>query len=159
MRRASHAVAVLCATRRDVRPRRRGRRAAFVGFVGFAAFACLLSPGSARATDDPWFGRDKQKHFGASAIIAAGGYGAAAPFTESMTTRAIVGGSLAFTAGLAKEAWDLAGHGQPSWRDLTWDAVGTTVGVAVALAIDVVVRPRRPAEARAWRADGLVLRW
>ena len=38
--------------------------------------------------------------------------------------------------GIAKEVWDLSGHGDASWRDLTWDVVGTTTGVLVAYAID-----------------------
>ena len=38
--------------------------------------------------------------------------------------------------GVAKELWDLSGHGDASWRDLTWDAVGTVTGLALAAAID-----------------------
>jgi len=38
--------------------------------------------------------------------------------------RLAVGGGFAFSLGVAKELWDLSGHGDASWRDLTWDAVG-----------------------------------
>ena len=44
--------------------------------------------------------------------------------------------TVALGAGLIKEAWDLSGHGDASWRDLTWDVVGTTTGVLLAYAID-----------------------
>ena len=44
--------------------------------------------------------------------------------------------SFALGLGIAKEVWDLSGHGDASWRDLTWDVVGTTTGVLVAYAVD-----------------------
>jgi putative lipoprotein len=97
----------------------------------------LLAARPARADDrDPWFGRDKALHFGASALLASGGYGATALVTDNRRVRLAVGGGFAFSLGVAKELWDLSGHGDPSWRDLTWDAVGTATGLAVAAAID-----------------------
>ena len=51
----------------------------------------------------------------------------------------VVGASLALAAGIGKELWDLGGHGDASWKDLTWDAVGTATGVLTARAIDWVV--------------------
>ncbi|MDB4979280.1 MAG: putative lipoprotein [Myxococcales bacterium] len=101
--------------------------------------AAWLLPTSARAADpqpDPWFGRDKALHFGASALIANVGYADAALATEDVRVRLAVGGGLALTAGVAKELWDLSGHGDASFRDLTWDVVGTATGLAVAAAID-----------------------
>ncbi|HVU50719.1 MAG TPA: hypothetical protein VHL80_08525 [Polyangia bacterium] len=104
--------------------------------AGFAACA-LAGPRPARAADpDPWLGRDKALHFGASAALAAGGYGATALVTDDQRVRLAVGGGFAFSLGIAKELWDLSGHGDASWRDLTWDAVGTVTGLAVAVAID-----------------------
>jgi uncharacterized protein YfiM (DUF2279 family) len=38
--------------------------------------------------------------------------------------------------GAAKEVWDLDGHGDASWRDLTWDLIGATTGVLFSLAVD-----------------------
>jgi putative lipoprotein len=100
------------------------------------ATAMLVAPGARAADPDPWFGRDKALHFGASALLASGGYGAAALVTDDRRARLVVGGSFAFSLGVAKELWDLAGHGDASWRDLTWDAVGTVTGLAVAAALD-----------------------
>jgi putative lipoprotein len=107
-----------------------------------ATLLCVLAPtllpaGPARASDrDPWFGPDKALHFGASALLAAGGYGATALVSDDRRVRLAVGGGVAFSLGIAKELWDLSGHGDPSWRDLTWDAVGTVSGLAVAAALD-----------------------
>jgi putative lipoprotein len=101
----------------------------------------LLSSAPARAADpDPWFGRDKALHFGASVVIAAGGYGAGAIAFDARSHALLLGGGLALVAGIGKETLDLAGFGDPSWRDLTWDVIGTVAGLAVAWSVDLVVR-------------------
>jgi putative lipoprotein len=96
---------------------------------------------SARAADpDPWFGKDKALHFAASGTIAVGGYTLGAFVFDARGHALILGASLALTAGIAKEALDLTGFGDPSWRDLTWDVIGTVSGVAFAWAVDLLVR-------------------
>jgi putative lipoprotein len=60
--------------------------------------------------------------------------------TSDPLTRAAAGATLALGAGIAKELLDLAGTGDPSWRDLTWDVVGTATGVLVASGIDYLIR-------------------
>lgn len=115
------------------------RRAAAL-VLGASALLTSTPSTPARAEDpDPWFGRDKALHFGASALLAGGGYAGASLATDDTRVRLAVGGGLALSAGVAKELWDLAGHGDPSWRDLTWDVVGTATGLAVAAAIDWAV--------------------
>jgi putative lipoprotein len=116
-----------------------------------AAVALSLALGGAAPVradpPDPWFGHDKALHFGASATISAAGYGAGAWLSDDARVRWIAGAGLGLTAGVAKELWDLAGHGDPSWRDLTWDVVGTASGLAVAAAIDWALgrlHPTRP---------------
>src|SRR5207253_2092496 len=84
------------------------------------------------AETDAWFGHDKALHFAASASIAVVAYGGTALVTEDRPTRVAVAAGAALAAGVAKETWDLTGHGDASWRDLTWDAVGTTTGVLIA---------------------------
>jgi putative lipoprotein len=99
--------------------------------------ACLLDPGSSRAADpDPWFGRDKALHFTATATLASGGYGAAAALGDNRRWRFVTGATVGLGAGIAKEALDATGAGDASWRDLTWDAIGTATGLALAALID-----------------------
>lgn len=107
--------------------------------VGLAAVA-LGHPGSVRAADpDRWFGPDKVLHFEAAGSLAVVGYAGTAMITTDRPARAAGGVALGLGAGVAKELWDLDGHGDPSWRDLTWDLIGATTGAFVALAIDWTV--------------------
>jgi putative lipoprotein len=98
----------------------------------------------ARADDaDPWFGRDKALHFGVSFGLAGGAYTLAAPWLKPPRWRALTGFSVAFAAGLAKEAWDATGHGDASVRDLTWDLVGSLSGTLLAWGVDRALGRRR----------------
>lgn len=98
---------------------------------------------SARAADpDPWIGPDKALHFDASAGIAAVGYAAAAGWlTDARWKSLAIGGGVALAAGAGKEVLDATGifHGDPSWKDLTWDLFGTVAGLALAWGIDLLV--------------------
>lgn len=115
----------------------------------------LLASRSAAASDpDPWFGPDKALHFGVSLGLAAGGYAASSPWLESRAGRALAGGTFSLTVGAGKELWDLAGHGDPSWRDFTWDVLGTAAGVALAWGIDALVS-RNQSEKAEHTAGGL----
>jgi putative lipoprotein len=135
--------------------------AALLFAIGFS----LESPARAQVASDPdpWFGADKALHFGASAVIAAGGYGLTAIASDARGVRLLVGGGAALAAGVGKELYDLAGYGDPSWRDLTWDVIGTACGLAVAYGIDLAlagVDARHPALlAPAASTRGLVVRF
>jgi putative lipoprotein len=119
---------------RTLTPKRSG--AARVTLVA----ALLVHPGASRADDaDPWFGRDKVLHFEAAGSLAIVGYAGTAMISTDRPLRAAAGAALGIGAGAAKEIWDLDGHGDPSWRDLTWDVVGATTGVLVAAAFDWAV--------------------
>ncbi len=107
------------------------------------AIALGLFVRPAHADEDPWFGRDKALHFGATFVIAGGGYGIGAlAGMEGYTPRLILGGSLGLGAGLGKEAIDLAGYGDPSYKDLVWDVAGTAVGLGLSALIDFGVHHR-----------------
>jgi putative lipoprotein len=115
-------------------------KAAHPNPISAALLACALcfavAP-RARATEtDPWLGRDKALHFGASFLLASGGYAGTALLTDKTPVRVAAGTGLALTAGIAKEVYDRYAGGDPSWRDLTWDVVGTTTGVLVAWLVD-----------------------
>jgi len=47
---------------------------------------------------------------------------------------------LAAAAAIGKETLDLAGYGDPSWKDLAWDGVGMVAGLAVAWGVDLIAR-------------------
>jgi putative lipoprotein len=112
-----------------------------------AAAAVLTASSPARAdppATDPWLGKDKALHFTLSAGIAGAGYGAASFLTTDLRLRLGIGAGLGILAGAGKELIDLTGAGDPSWKDFTWDVVGTFVGLGIAVSIDVAVRALRP---------------
>jgi putative lipoprotein len=99
-----------------------------------------MSP-TARASDpDPWFGRDKALHFSLSAAIAGTTYAIAATQFDARYPPLLVGGGVALAAGAAKETADMFGYGQPSWKDFTWDVIGTVVGLGIAWGLDLAIR-------------------
>jgi putative lipoprotein len=106
------------------------------------ASSAILRPAPARAQDpDPWLGRDKLLHFGASAVIAGGSYGIATTFVRPRWGALLLGGGVSLAAGTTKELLDMAGLGSPSWKDFAWDVLGTIAGLGVAWGIDLLVRP------------------
>lgn len=111
-----------------------------------AAFAAVFFTATAARADDSdsWFAQDKAKHFVASSSIGGGAYALAAPFSESVAVRAAFGAGVGITAGIGKEILDTTGFGTPSFRDLTWDAIGVAFGVTVAITIDLALhKPTR----------------
>jgi uncharacterized protein YfiM (DUF2279 family) len=97
-------------------------------------FLIIITPRLAFA-EDKWLARDKARHFGAAAGIAAGGYAIAVPLTDNTRWRIVLGTGAGLGGGAAKELRDRR-HGQPSWRDFTWSAAGTAAGVFVAWIVD-----------------------
>lgn len=75
--------------------------------------------------------------------LGAGGYGGASLLVEPRWARAALGGGFAIGVGGAKELWDLR-HGDPSWRDFTWDVIGSAAGVTVAYLLDLALSAARP---------------
>ena len=97
-----------------------------------------LSPQLALAEEaDPWFGQDKLLHFLASSAITTGTYGVSGLVLDGRIPRALVAAGTSLTIGAGKELiYDRSGRGDPSWRDFTWDVLGTVAGLGVALLID-----------------------
>lgn len=124
------------------RQRTSDRRALASSLAASLAFCAAIPSALAdppSAASDPWFGRDKALHCAGSALIAGGGYGASALFTDEIAGRAAFGAALAVGAGIAKEAFDAAGLGSPSARDFTWDLVGAAIGVGVSISINIAI--------------------
>ena len=107
------------------------------------AFASVFLVASGANAQDEWLGPDKALHFGVSAGLAIGGYGLGLALFDCEEPRLVLGASIALTAGVAKEIFDAATDGDPSWRDLTWDLIGTVVGLLIAWSVDLVALPRR----------------
>lgn len=101
--------------------------------------ACAVTTPAFAQDADPWFGADKALHFSVSAGISGAAYGFSGLAFTTRPPRFVFGVSLALAAGVGKELYDLAGYGDPSWRDLAWDALGAGVGVLVAWLIDLAL--------------------
>jgi putative lipoprotein len=121
-----------------------------LGLFALGAALTLARPAAAQ-DDDPWIARDKALHFDASAGIAALGYAVSAGWLVDARWKALaVGGGVAIVAGAGKELID-ATHvfgGDPSWKDFTWDVLGTVAGLAIAWGVDLLlggVSAQRPA--------------
>jgi putative lipoprotein len=113
--------------------------------VPLALLILSTADAAAAQSTDPWFGPDKARHFTLSALITSGGYGVSTFLTESIPVRVAFGASVGITAGAAKELFDLAGFGHPSFRDFAWDVFGTAVGVGISVAFDVALSRSEPA--------------
>lgn len=114
--------------------------ALIIGFVAVAyAAPSHAQEGSANTPADPWFATDKYLHGSISAGLAIAGYSATAFASHDVDLSLGVGAGLALGAGVAKELIDLHGPGDASWRDLTWDILGTASGLLVAWAADTYV--------------------
>jgi uncharacterized protein YfiM (DUF2279 family) len=120
----------------------------------------LLATG-ARAQTDSWWSRDKALHFTAASVIAGGGYAASSLVLDERWQRFGAGFGLAMAAGVAKEVYDLNGHGTASYKDLAWDVAGAAVGASVALLVDHMVSGPAEKESRPLAAPGpvAVFRW
>jgi len=98
------------------------------------------SPAAARdssAYADRWFARDKAQHFFMAAFIQTSAFGALR--AAGLTRNASLAGATVATSAVSvgKELWDRTHHGDPSVKDLTWDAAGMAAATAL------VARARR----------------
>ncbi len=101
----------------------------------------LAAPARAQSRDpDPWLARDKAAHAAVSAGIAAGTYTLSAALLDARGHSLVLAAGITVAVGAGKETLDLAGTGDPSWKDFTWDVIGMTAGLAVAWSIDLLVR-------------------
>ncbi|MGZ3478566.1 MAG: hypothetical protein ACXVCJ_28960, partial [Polyangiales bacterium] len=66
---------------------------------------------------------------------------------ETRRSALIFGGSFSIALGAGKEIYDATGHGDPSWKDFTWDVIGTAVGLGLAWGIHSLAFPPEKAKA------------
>ena len=83
------------------------------------------------AAGESWFGIDKLKHFFLSAFATSVSYSAlqAAGANRSTAMTGAIGASAAL--GVGREIYNLRTTKVFSFRDLTWDAIGTAAAVGV----------------------------
>jgi putative lipoprotein len=87
---------------------------------------------AAAAPHDSWFGIDKIKHFFMSAFIESVSYSALQ--AAHVNRRSALAGAVGVTAafGVGRELHDRRTPGNWfSYRDLTWDAIGTAAGAVL----------------------------
>ena len=117
--------------------------------VRILAMALLaLAVGRPAAARDLWFGRDKVLHFSVCLSVAFAGSGIAVKATDDVWLGMAAGGGAALAVGAGKELWDLHGHGDASWRDFTWDVIGSAVGVGFLLLVNRLALPPAQSEAK-----------
>jgi putative lipoprotein len=107
--------------------------------TGLVVAAIAIARPAHAASDDPWWGRDKALHFGVSAGLGASGYALSSLAFDSRLERVAAGAAFSLTLGAGKELYDLSGGGDASWKDFTWDVAGTSVGVGLALLVDLMI--------------------
>jgi putative lipoprotein len=124
----------------------------------FVVLACLLAGGGRARAEDLWLGPDKGLHFGASAVLAAGGYAGSMWIVREPFERAALGAGVGLAFGIGKELYDATGRGDPSWRDLAWDVIGCAFGVGVSLLLDHTFREPMTPQMRG-RALSVIATW
>lgn len=80
---------------------------------------------------DRWFAQDKAQHFFVAAFIQTASFGGFR--TLGAGRNAALGGATAVTSAVSvgKELWDRTHHGDPSFKDLAWDAAGMLAASAL----------------------------
>lgn len=121
-------------------------------------FAFVFGLSQSAGAEDRWFAPDKALHFGVSAGLSSAGYALSSLVLKERPGRIATGSLCALVPGAAKELFDAAGYGDPSWKDFAWDAGGTLVGVSLAWLLDVALTPAKPEQPSAV-AHGLILSW
>jgi putative lipoprotein len=89
---------------------------------------------------DPWFGTDKALHFAAGAGLGAAGYLSGTLAFEERWVGVVFGAGLGLAVSGAKEGFDAAGLGTPSYKDFLWGVLGTMLGVGVSITFDAALR-------------------
>ncbi len=98
----------------------------------------------ARADADPWWAYDKAEHLLVCTGISSVGTTLSLPWVQSRWVRLAIGFGAAVVVGAGKELWDLSGHGDPSWKDFTWDVIGAATGALLATGIEWIVERLAP---------------
>ena len=90
---------------------------------------------------DKWTGKDKVLHIAASSGLTIGSYGLLRAYSGyNMGRRTAIAGAVGLGAGLLKEGLDMIFNtGEPSYKDLTMDVIGTATGLIFIVIFDVLL--------------------
>ena len=105
--------------------------------IGAMRAPVASSPAPVTWTQDSWFSSDKVQHFLMSAFVQCVGYASLRELRVPHGTALAAASVTTAAVGVGKEVFDSRTHGDPSFRDLAWDAAGA--GAATVL----LVRTRR----------------
>ena len=83
-----------------------------------------LNGGAGARADDGWFSADKAKHFLTSAFVQSISYGSLRGLGASHGAALVGASTTTALVGVGKEVYDARSGGDPSVRDLAWDAAG-----------------------------------
>ena len=94
-------------------------------------FAQTAHAAQATVARDSWFGSDKLKHFFMSAFATSVAYSAlqAAGASRKTAMTGAIGASIGL--GITRELYNRRTNGLFSYKDLTWDAMGTGAAAAM----------------------------
>lgn len=91
---------------------------------GLALVFALHFGRGGQSSGDGWLGPDKTQHFLMAAFVESAAF-SALRFTGLSRTGSLAGAvGVASAVSVGKEVYDAGHHGDPSLKDLTWDAAG-----------------------------------
>jgi putative lipoprotein len=115
----------------------------WIGAIGLlATLSGCASFHWSKDEEDQWWAEDKAKHVSLSAASSFGTTWGARALGAPSAPAAAGGFTFTISGGALKELWDATasdGSGW-SWKDLTWDLIGTTAGTWVGMNVPVPAR-------------------
>ncbi len=138
--------------------RRAGARGAAAARLRRLAVCAALAAAAPASAADAWWAYDKGEHLLVTTAIASVGTTAPLPWVSSRWARLGIGFGLAVLAGAAKETLDLAGLGDPSWKDFSWDVIGAAAGALIAAGVEWIAEKLGVLDGPPRRASALTLR-
>lgn len=106
-------------------------------------------------TGDPWVGPDKAAHLAAGMLLSGASYALWIERRDGRGWGTLLGVGVGLGTGALKELGDLAGLGNPSAKDFAWTALGTVLGIGIAVLVDVAARGARTQARAPARVDRL----
>lgn len=91
-------------------------------------------------SQQPKIQMDKAAHLAAGVLISGSAQVLAFELTENRNKSMLIGFTAGCMAGVAKELYDMNGHGTPSFKDALWTGVGAGLGT---VSIYFTLKPKK----------------